>query len=336
MTAALTMPGHASDAEILSRAELLLLAECEQTIERGLTGYIEVGMALGRVREQKLYRAQYRTFLEYCSARWGITDSRARQLALAAETVTTVTVAGLPAPATERQARELARVPEADRAEVWRDVNESAGKVTAEKIRQVAEERAEPKPAADLTPQIVSALTSAGPSGMTAWQLAFLIDPAGPDTARATLALRMAPILEQLEAEGRACVVGEVDGGMLWALAELVERQPTEAPGPVDAEIPTPPADPGSTSPEPGRHLHAVREEPAPEQVEAERMETQRVQIVERARRRAPRLVPEIRDLFTEVMSGMNLGETGLVTPQTIADIRALVDALEARMEATQ
>lgn len=80
----------------------------------------------------------------------------------------------------------------------------------------------------------------------------------------------------------------------------------------------------------------AVVPAPTPEQVEAERMEEQRVQIIDRARRRAPRLVPEIRDLITEVMSGMNLGETDLITPQTIADIRALVNALEARMEATQ
>lgn len=44
--------------------------------------------------------------------RWGFSDSRARQLIGAAQTVTNVTAAGLPAPANEGQARELARVPE--------------------------------------------------------------------------------------------------------------------------------------------------------------------------------------------------------------------------------
>lgn len=79
----------------------------------------------------------------------------------------------------------------------------------------------------DLTASIERALTSAGPTGMTAWQLAFLIDPAGPDADRAELAVRMAPILEQLAAEGRARVVGEVDGGQLWAFAD--PSWPTEA-----------------------------------------------------------------------------------------------------------
>lgn len=122
------------------------------------------------------------------------------------------------------------------------------------------------------------------------------------------------------------------------AISEIAkERTAPQAPAPVETPS-TAPAGAGSTSPEPAsRHLSAVPD-PAPtaEQVEAQHMETQRVQIIDRARRRAPRLVPEIRDLITEVMSGMNLGETDLITPQTIADIRALVDALEARMEATQ
>jgi hypothetical protein len=117
-------------------------------------------------------------------------------------------------------------------------------------------------------------------------------------------------------------------------------EQPASRPAPKPAPTPEPVTAPtvpvagsGSTSPEPERRLSVVRD---PEQVEAERMETSRVQIIDRARRRAPRLVHEIRSLVIEVMSGMNLGETGLVTPEMVAEIRATVDALEARMEATQ
>jgi hypothetical protein len=111
----------------------------------------------------------------------------------------------------------------------------------------------------------------------------------------------------------------------------------TQTPEPPAASPTAPVAGSGPTSPEPERHLRAVPDPgPTPEQVEAERMEEQRIQIVDRARRRAPRLVAEIRDLITEVVSGMNLGETGLVTPETVAEIRALVDILEARMEATK
>lgn len=46
-----------------------------------------------------------------------MSDSRARQLIGAAQTVTNVTVAGLPAPSNEGQARELARVPEEQRVQ---------------------------------------------------------------------------------------------------------------------------------------------------------------------------------------------------------------------------
>jgi len=125
-----------------------------------------------------------------------------------------------------------------------------------------------------------------------------------------------------------------------------IARERTETPGPVEplstaSTGPGPSPAPAAAAPgpsqepagDPERHLHVV---PTPEQVEAARMEEQRVQLVDRARRKAPRLVHEVRYLINEVMAGMNLGEADLVTPQTIADLRELVDILEARMEATQ
>jgi len=48
-------------------------------------------------------------FEGYCRERFGFSDSRGRQLIAAAKTVTAVTELGLPAPKTEREARELAR-----------------------------------------------------------------------------------------------------------------------------------------------------------------------------------------------------------------------------------
>lgn len=233
----------------LNPAALVTLADCELRIERGLKTFIDVGQALAEIRDSRLYKGTHGTFEEYCRDRWKMSDGRARQFMIAAETATNVAVEGLPAPTNEGQARALAAVPEPERADVWREtVERTNGKPTAAAVREVQAERA-------------------------------------------------------------------------------------QTPGPADAAI-SPPVDPGTDSPaEPQRRLSVV---PDPQQVEADRMETQRVQIIERARRRAPRLVAEIRDLITEVVSGMNLGETDLVTPQTIADIRGLVDILEARMEATQ
>lgn len=102
--------------ELMRRAAAL--AECERVIERGLKTFIDVGEALARIRDERLYRETHATFEDYCRERWDFDASRARQLIVAAKTVTLVTVGGQPAPATERVARELRRA--GDKApEVW-------------------------------------------------------------------------------------------------------------------------------------------------------------------------------------------------------------------------
>jgi hypothetical protein len=246
-----TVTGHAPiGADVLSRTEAIALSDCEERIERGMKTFIEVGMALAAIQQNRLYRAQCDTFEEYCAVRWNFTGRRGRQLIQAAEIGTAVPIEN------EAQARELAKVPEEQRAEVLAEAagRGRKGKPTAEKIREVVEERAEPKPEPDLTPDVLRALATAGATGMTAWQLAFLIDSGGPDAERAELTVRMAPILERLAGEDRACVVGEVDGGMLWALTELVDVQ---TPGPVEADT-APSAVPGTT-PVPAADLSAAQ-----------------------------------------------------------------------------
>jgi hypothetical protein len=120
----------------LAPAESRALIEHEAVIERGLTTFTEVGNALLAIREQRLYRAEHDTFEGYCRERWGFNDRRASQLIAAAATVSTIVETGLPAPANEHQARALAAVPEAQRAEVWREtVDRTGGKPTAAAIR---------------------------------------------------------------------------------------------------------------------------------------------------------------------------------------------------------
>ena len=126
------------------------LAAQEAIIERGLKSFLEVGNALQKIRSDRLYLLTHTSFAEYCEDRWGFSDSRARQLVAAAKTVGVVTVAGLPAPTSEAQARELTRVPEPDRERVWAETLErTAGKPTAEAVREVAtpvDPPAKPKP----------------------------------------------------------------------------------------------------------------------------------------------------------------------------------------------
>jgi len=205
-----TMNGHAPiGAEVLSREELLALDECERIIERGLTTFVEVGNALTRVREHKLYRGSYATFEAYCAAKWSISRPRAYELIAAAEVVSGIPDT-LPAPANAGQASALAKVPEDQRAEVWAEVNETEGKVTAEKIRDAADKR---KP--DLAPTILDALADAGREGLDfkAIASAYPEPPAEKDLTRA---------LEKLTKSGEIVVTRTWGGNKprKWASAE--------------------------------------------------------------------------------------------------------------------
>ncbi|GAA2107541.1 hypothetical protein [Streptomyces synnematoformans] len=120
----------------LAVAEAQALAVHEAVIERGLATFVDVGTALLAIRDQRLYRAEYATFEDYCRDRWGMGRDYADRMITAASVVPTIVSKGLPAPANEGQARELARTPEGQRAEVWREtVERTGGKPTAAAVR---------------------------------------------------------------------------------------------------------------------------------------------------------------------------------------------------------
>ena len=103
----------------LSEAEIAELAGHEQIIGAGLQTFVEVGEALARVRDGKLYRGAHATFADYCADRWGISDRQGCRL-IAAHAVAELT--GPTGPASERVARELAPLVSTPKllTEVWR------------------------------------------------------------------------------------------------------------------------------------------------------------------------------------------------------------------------
>jgi hypothetical protein len=121
------------------------LSACEETIESGLKTFTDVGNALLVIRDERLYRADYGTFEDYCRSRWGFDKARASKLISAAEAVSNVSHVKLP-PANERQAYELSRVkdPEQQR-EVWQEAVSTApnGKVTAKHVQEVVDRHTE-------------------------------------------------------------------------------------------------------------------------------------------------------------------------------------------------
>jgi len=78
------------------------LAECEAIIQRGRPYFVEVGEALGAIRDHRLYLETHRTFEAYCRERWGFSRQRASQLIIAAVST---------AVDNERQARRLRETP---------------------------------------------------------------------------------------------------------------------------------------------------------------------------------------------------------------------------------
>jgi hypothetical protein len=93
--------------------------------------FVEVGLALATIRDDRLYRADFGTFEEYCQTKWNI-GRRYANLLIESSAVVKALPLGTIVP-TESQARELAKVEPARRVEVLEKAAES-GKVTARTI----------------------------------------------------------------------------------------------------------------------------------------------------------------------------------------------------------
>lgn len=125
----------------ITAPEADLLAFCERKIAAGFSTFCEVGDALLKIRDARLYRASHASFEAYCREKLGMTRRRADQLIEAS-----AVVIGLASEnncsqlVTESQARELAKVPEQARAEVLKEAAQS-GPVTAKAIKAAAEKR---------------------------------------------------------------------------------------------------------------------------------------------------------------------------------------------------
>jgi len=103
------------------------LARLEQTIERNLLSFYEVGLALLRIRAERLYRETHKTFETYCKDRWDLSRPYAYQLMAGAEARRDLSAIADILPTTETQARPLTRIEEPERrAEAWREAIELA------------------------------------------------------------------------------------------------------------------------------------------------------------------------------------------------------------------
>jgi len=107
--------------ELLPLDEQQELAHCEAVIERGLETFFEVGQAMAIIRDRKLYRADFKTFEEYCRDRWGMRRQVANRFIAASETVANLEPIGS-IPASESQARPLTSLEPDQQRQAWSKV----------------------------------------------------------------------------------------------------------------------------------------------------------------------------------------------------------------------
>lgn len=130
-----------AEAQELLLDEQSRLDECETVIERGLGTFVEVGTALAEIRDSRLYRHQFKTFEDYCRARWGFSRRHSNRLIEAAEVVEQLGPIGpIPAITNEAQTRAIAPVLREQGPEVAAQVLREAAEVglTAKSIQETA------------------------------------------------------------------------------------------------------------------------------------------------------------------------------------------------------
>ena len=128
----------------LSAQEQQMLAQCEEIIGKNMLGVVEFGKALAKIRDLKLYRAQYETWEDYVARRWEIKARTSYQYITAAEVFENVRncaqIENLPT--NEFQLRQLSRLSDEFQIQAWQNAVKTApdGKVTARHVARIVSE----------------------------------------------------------------------------------------------------------------------------------------------------------------------------------------------------
>jgi len=127
----------------LTEAEKARLVALEKQIRDGMTGFVEVGLALAEIRDKQLWRGAYKSWEEYARKVHEMARSYAYRVTAAAQVVKYLEDGQLATlPANEAQVRPLLRVPEDAREAVWQAAVREAGdspvtaKIVAEAVRK--------------------------------------------------------------------------------------------------------------------------------------------------------------------------------------------------------
>ncbi len=119
----------------------------ELKVERA---FVEAGIALSKLRDQRLYRSTHQTFEQYCQERFGFTRRHVDYLVLGSQVVENLqmrTNGSQILPTTERQVRAMTRLEPEQQHQVWQQaVEEAGGKVPTGRIVKIIVERLKENP----------------------------------------------------------------------------------------------------------------------------------------------------------------------------------------------
>ena len=148
-------------------SDLFELKQLESVVEHGIEAFYQVGEALVKIRDRKLYKAQgYSDFRVYLEQRWQMKKTTAYQLINAAEVMRNLKIVksvhhggqnesvrhgGQNLPHCERIARELAKLPKEQQAAAWSKMQESApeNKVTTFHAKSIVRQLLQPNKTAE-------------------------------------------------------------------------------------------------------------------------------------------------------------------------------------------
>ena len=140
---ATNLSGILGTVEVLSEVEQAEMRTCEATIEKGWRTFVDVGLALTRIRDDRLFRTEFSSFEAYYRARWDFQHSKVYSLISAAQVFASLSgLNEVPLPDCESQLRPLFGLQPSQVQLAWHYVvAKSAGRrITAQRVRSAVHE----------------------------------------------------------------------------------------------------------------------------------------------------------------------------------------------------
>jgi len=120
----------------LTKQDYQRLRTLEATVEKGLTTFVKVGLALHEIRESRLYRMTHKDFAGYCDDRFNLSSRRVNQLIEGAKVAEDLGNR-FPIPKDSSVASAIAKVNQDERDQVWEAALEKSPEPTAESRRSM-------------------------------------------------------------------------------------------------------------------------------------------------------------------------------------------------------